>query len=93
MTEPRPVPVELDPGPEAELSRLERAKQWDLLDAIDTAITALSQDPGAPSSRQRSFAGAGFGITVRTRYDDWLIVWEHDQDVIAVRYVGPDPFA
>jgi hypothetical protein len=56
-------------------------------------ITALSQDPGAPTSRQRSFAGAGFGITVRTRDDDWLIVWEHDQDVIAVRYVGPDPFA
>jgi hypothetical protein len=29
---------------------------------------------------------------VRTRDDDWLVVWEHDQDVIAVRYIGPDPF-
>jgi hypothetical protein len=83
MTEP--VPVELDPGPEAELDRLERGKQWDLLDAIDAAITRLAADPGAPSSRQRSFAGSGFGITVRTRHDDWLVVWEHDQDVIAVR--------
>lgn len=88
-----PVPVELDPGPDAELDRLERSKQWDLLDAIDAAITALAQDPRAPSSRKRSFADAGFGITVRTRDDDWLIVWEHDQDVIVVRYIGPDPFA
>jgi hypothetical protein len=88
-----PVPVELDPGPETELTRLERTKQWDLLDAIDTAVTALSHDPGAPSSRQRSFTDGLWGIRVRTRDDDWLIVWEHDHDVIAVRYIGPDPFA
>jgi hypothetical protein len=88
-----PLPVELDPGPEAELDRLERAKQWDLLDAIDDAITALAASPGAPESRKRSFAGAGFGITVRTRDDDWLIIWEHDQEVIVIRYIGADPFA
>ena len=93
MTRPEPVRVELDPGPDAELDRLERAKQWDLLDAIDAAIAALSRDPGAPSSRQRSFAGGGFGITIRTRDDDWLLVWERDGDAIAVRYIGPDPFA
>jgi hypothetical protein len=85
--------VELDPGPEAELDRLERAKSWGLLDRIDTAITDLAGDPGAASSRERSFAGGLFGITVRTRDDDWLIAWEHDQDVIAIRYIGPDPFA
>lgn len=32
-------------------------------------------------------------MTVRTRHDDWLIIWENEADVIAVRYIGPDPFA
>ena len=86
------MPVELDPGPEAELDRLERAKSWDLLDSIDAAIVALDDDPGNRASRERSFAGGAFGITVRTRDDDWLIVWEPDGEVIAVRYIGPDPF-
>lgn len=32
-------------------------------------------------------------MTVRSRDDGWLIIWEQDGDVIAVRYIGPDPFA
>lgn len=87
-----PLPVELDPGPEAELDRLERAKSWDLLDAIDAAIGTLAASPGSPESRRRSFSKGAFGITVRTRYDDWLIIWENEADVIAVRYIGSDPF-
>jgi hypothetical protein len=88
----RARPGRTRPRAGSELDRLERGTQWGLLDAIDAAITGLAADPGAPSSRQRSFAGSGFGIMVRTRDDDWLVVWEHDQDVIAVRYIGPDPF-
>jgi hypothetical protein len=41
-----PFRVELDPGPEAELDRLEHGKRWDLLDNIDEAITSLASDPG-----------------------------------------------
>lgn len=88
-----PLPVELDPGPDAELDRLERAKRWPLLDAIDTAIATLAADPGSPEERRRSFSRGTFGMTVRTQDDDWLIIWESEPDAIAVRYIGPDPFA
>ena len=88
-----PLPVELDPTADAELDRLERAKSWDLLDAIDAAISTLAASPGSPEARRRSFSGGAFGVTVRTRDDDWLIIWEHEPDVIAIRYIGPDPFA
>jgi hypothetical protein len=85
--------VELDPGPEAELDRLEKAGRSDLLVRVEDAIDALAADPGSRDSRKRAFRGGGFGITVRDHDDDWLIIWEHDSDVIAVRYIGPDPFA
>ena len=87
------APVELDPGAEAELDRLEKTQRWDLLERIEDAIDALADDPGAKGSRQRAFRGGGFGITVRSRDDDWLIIWEQDGDVVAIRYIGPDPFA
>ncbi len=86
-------PIELDPGPEAELDRLEKARRWDLLERIEDALDVLAADPGGRDSRRRAFRGGTFGITVRDRDHDWLIIWEHDGDVIAVRYVGPDPFA
>jgi hypothetical protein len=86
--------VELDPGPEAELDRLEKSRHWDLLQRVEDALDALAADPGGRGSRRRAFRGGTFGITVRNPDDDWLIVWEHDdEDVIAVRYIGPDPFA
>jgi hypothetical protein len=85
--------LELDPGPEAELDRLEKTGREDLLERIEDAIDALAGDPGSKSSRKRAFRGGTFGITVRDRDDDWLIVWEYDADVIVVRYIGPDPFA
>jgi hypothetical protein len=85
--------VELDPGPEAELDRLEKTGRLDLLERIDDAIDALAVDPGSRASRRRAFRGGTFGITVRDRADDWLIIWEYDNDIIVVRYIGPDPFA
>jgi hypothetical protein len=85
--------VELDPGAEAQLDRLEKTQRWELLERIEDAIDALAADPGSKGSRRRAFRGGGFGITVRSREDDWLIIWELDGDVIAVRYIGPDPFA
>ena len=68
--------VELDPGPGAELDRLEKARRWDLLGRIEDAIEALGEDPGSRESRKRAFAGGTFGIPVKGRDEDWLIVWE-----------------
>jgi hypothetical protein len=90
------VLVELDPGPEAALDRLEKAGRTDLLGRIEDVIDALSEDPGSRGSRRRGFRGGTFGITVRDRDDDWLIIWEPDpakDEVVVVRYIGPDPFA
>jgi hypothetical protein len=56
-------PVELDPGPEAELDRLEKHQRWELLGRIEDAIDALADDPGSKESRKRAFRGGGFGIT------------------------------
>ena len=104
--------VELDPGPGAALDGLEKARLWDLLGAIEDAIEALGDDPGSRESRKRAFAGGTFGIPVRDRDEDWLIVWEPEpgaekeleakaededeaaaEDVVVIRYIGPDPFA
>jgi len=101
--------VELDPGPSTALDGLEKARLWDLLGAIEDAIEALGDDPGSRESRKRAFAGGTFGIPVRDRDEDWLIVWEPEpraleakaededeaaaEDVVVIRYIGPDPFA
>lgn len=89
--------------PEARLSpvasqayqALEKAGAMQMLDAIDDALDALEADPSSAACRKRSFGGGLWGIPVRDRTDDWLIVWEHDPegaDVIRVRYLGTDPF-
>lgn len=85
--------LELDPGPEAELDRLEKARRWDLLGSLEDALDALAADPGSKKNRKRAFPGGMFGIAVWNPGDDWLIIWEYDGDVIAVRYIGADPFA
>jgi hypothetical protein len=88
--------VQLDPGPEGELDRLEKTGQWVLLERIEDALDALAEDPGSRDSRKRAFKGGTFGITIRESDDNWLIVWEHDADeegVVVVRYIGLDPFA
>jgi hypothetical protein len=74
---------------------LDKAGSGALLDAIDDALDQLEADPGSAAARRRAFAGGAWGITVRTRDDDWLVIWEPDpseDDVIRVRYLGPDPF-
>jgi len=63
---------------------------------IDDALDILEADPGGAQARRRSFGGGLWGITVRDRSDDWLIIWEYDQEdleLIRVRYLGADPFA
>lgn len=88
--------VKFDSQPDDAYEVLERAGSTDLLDAIDDAVDWLEEDPGDKRCRQRSFGDGLWGISVRDRSDDWLIVWERDQareDLVYVRYLGPDPFA
>jgi hypothetical protein len=88
--------VEFDPQPLQAYASLDKAGAAALLDAVDDAIDALEADPGAAAVRCRSFGDGLWGISVRDRTEDWLIVWEHDpdaDDVIVIRYLGADPFA
>jgi hypothetical protein len=75
---------------------LERAGAVDLLDAIDDAVDILEADPGDRQVRRRSFSDGRWGVTVRDADDDWLLIWQLDDEnpkIVRVRYLGPDPFA
>jgi hypothetical protein len=88
--------VEFDPQPLQAYSSLDKAGSAALLDAVDDAIDALEAAPGAATVRRRSFGDGLWGIPVRDRTEDWLIIWEYDPDtdnVIVIRYLGADPFA
>jgi len=88
--------VEFDPQPSQAYAALEKAGAEKLLDAIDDAIDALEAEPGSATGRRRSFGGGLWGIPVRDRTDDWLIIWEREptsDDLIIIRYLGTDPFA
>ena len=87
--------VEFDPQPSQAYAALEKAGAEKLLDAIDDAIDALEAEPGSATGR-RFFGGGLWGIPVRDRTDDWLIIWEREptsDDLIIIRYLGTDPFA
>jgi hypothetical protein len=88
--------AEFDQQPLQAYAALEKSGAGQLLDAIDDAIDALEADPGSAAVRRRSFGDGLWGIPVRDRTDDWLIIWERDpaaEDLIVVRYLGTDPFA
>lgn len=88
--------VEFDSQPWDAYEALERGGNSELLDAIDDAIDRLEDDPGSKLCRQRSFGDGRWGITIRSRADELLIIWEHDrdrEDLVHVRYLGADPFA
>jgi hypothetical protein len=88
--------VELDPQALQAYAILEKAGADMLLDAIDDALDALEADPGSAAVRRRSFGDGLWGISVRDRTDDYLIIWEPDpseDDLVVVRYLGIDPFA
>jgi hypothetical protein len=87
--------AEFDQQPDTAYTALEKAGDTSLLDAIDDALDILEADPGDAQARRRSFRDGRWGIPVRGRSDDWLIIWEHDpeqDDVVVVRYLGADPF-
>ena len=71
--------VKFSPAALRAYAGLEKAGCEPLLDAIDDAVDALEADPSSAPCHRRSFAGGLWGMPVRDRSDDWLIVWEHDQ--------------
>ena len=76
--------IEFDPQPLQACAALEKASAHNLLDAID----ALEKDPGSAAVRRRSFSDGLWGIPVRDRTENWLIIWERDpaaSDLIAIR--------
>jgi hypothetical protein len=85
--------VKLSPDALHAYGLLEKAGADALLDAIDDALDLLETDPGGARCRRRSFTGGLWGIPVRDRTDEWVIVWEQDDEgIVRVRYLGDDPF-
>jgi hypothetical protein len=86
--------VRLSPQAIQGYGQLEKAGAAQLLDAIDDALDIIEADPGDARGRRRSFTGGVWGIPVRDRTDDWLILWEQDEEgVVRVLFLGQDPFA
>jgi hypothetical protein len=60
-------------------------------DRVLAALRLLDSEPKDVRCRRRSYGEQGWGMVVRTRDEDWLILWRTDPDgVPRVRYVGPD---
>ncbi|MGH3197459.1 MAG: hypothetical protein ACRDOH_18740 [Streptosporangiaceae bacterium] len=59
---------------------LERAGAVKLLDDIDDALDILEADPGDRRVRRRSFGEGRWDVTVRDADDDWLLIWQLDDN-------------
>ena len=70
--------VEFGEQPSAAYAQLEKSGASAMLDTIDDAVDLLESTPGGAAVRRRSFGDGLWGIPVRDRDDDWLIIWEHD---------------
>lgn len=86
--------IEFDPQPLRAYERIEKSGAVRLLDLIDDVLDALEANPGEALARRRSFGDGLWGIPVRDRSEDWLVIWELEPgaDTIVVRYPGIDPF-
>lgn len=74
---------------------LDDGTHWALLDRIDEALDILECAPDDARVRQHRFAKIGaWGMVVRDRYDDWLIIWEPSPTRpfdVNVNYLGRSP--
>lgn len=65
-----------------------------LLDKIDDVLDALERDPGEAWLRMHRWLDPPlWGVTVRARGDDWLILWhlsDEDSERVIVDYIGSD---
>ena len=59
---------------------------------IHTALDRLETDPGNERNRRRRIHTIGlWGIAVLCGDDEWLILWEADDDNVVVRHIVPAP--
>ena len=79
------------PAEEA-LARLGRDDAQKLLyDRVNDALDLLEDDPSDGRVRRRQYRDPKmWGIVVRGRDEDWLILWDQVDDLVTVLYIGPD---
>lgn len=83
--------LELDPEPGEQLDRL-HASDPDAAEVVETWLDRLAADPGAAIVRRRLLRPARlwyirFGLTTT---EDWMILWELEDNIVVVRALGPD---
>ncbi|HKB29431.1 MAG TPA: hypothetical protein VKD26_01185 [Streptosporangiaceae bacterium] len=87
--------VKLDPEPQAELDRLDKAGAFDLHDRIDEAIASSLPIlvASAAVSERSAMVHTGYPSGTGTRTGSSSESPIPENDVIAVRFIGVDPFA
>ena len=65
-----------------------------LRSAVENVLATIEAAPSDRSVRQRGYTVDGmhlFGVPVRTRDHDWLVLWEPaGDDTVTIHYVGAD---
>lgn len=64
-----------------------------VLERADAALEALEANPGDARCRRQPYPNGMWDMSVRTRMDDWLIVWQYGpgENDVTVIYIGPKP--
>lgn len=87
--------AELVFSPEADevLNRMEADEtQRACAGRLNSALDILEADPGDTRNRRRRFQTIGlWGIPVVCGDDEWLILWEAQEDIVVVHHVVPAP--
>ncbi|HET6965294.1 MAG TPA: hypothetical protein VFH58_11015 [Acidimicrobiales bacterium] len=87
--------AELVFSPEADevLNRMEADEtQRACAGRLNSALDILEADPGDARNRRRRFQTIGlWGIPVVCGDDEWLILWEAQEDIVVVHHVVPAP--
>jgi len=85
--------AELVFSPEADevLNRIEADEaQRICVGRLNTALDILEADPGDARNRRRRFQTIGlWGVPVVCGDDEWLILWEQQDDTIVVHHIVP----
>lgn len=81
------------PAAAAALEALERGSDDDLDDAVCDAIDLVCDHGDSAEARReqlRTATGtAVWKVTVRTRHDDWVILWSPVEQEAQIYYLGP----
>jgi hypothetical protein len=83
--------LDLDPEPGEQLDRL-HASDPDATEVVEKWLDLLEADPGAAIVRRRLLRPARLWY-VRFRLtatEDWMILWELENEIVVVRALGPD---